>query len=407
MRELRIRKREHKNGISYEYRFEAASVSGKRKFITKSGFKTKTEAKEEGRKAQEAYEKYGTLPSVADISYADFLDIWINSISPELKSTTLSGYKKRLRLYIKPTLGYLRLKNISNESIQSLINELYDKGMSINTLTGIIGIITKSFRYAVIQRYLETTPIIEVKIPKNKTPTKKPTNSNPHVVISREWMKKIFERFPEGSTAHIPLQLGYKCGMRLGEAFGLIWDDIDFEKKEIKIRRQVQWQPTGDGNGYWYFSNPKYNSFRIVNILDDELYELLKREKERQEKDREYYDEYYTRYYLAEDSEGKQHISTQPCGQQLRLVNIRRDGTYCQPRIMQHASHIITSQLGCKDFDFHSLRHTHATELVNNGARPEYVKDRLGHKKIEVTMNIYYHMTDEERNIQSQVNKMF
>ena len=47
--------------------------------------------------------------------------------------------------------------------------------------------------------------------------------------------------------------------------------------------------------------------------------------------------------------------------------------------------------------DFHSLRHTHATMLVENGAPLKYVQRRLGHKKIDVTMNIYQHLTEALR----------
>lgn len=47
------------------------------------------------------------------------------------------------------------------------------------------------------------------------------TRSEPHVFIDQEHINMIFERFPKGSTAHIPLLLGYKCGMRIGEAFAI------------------------------------------------------------------------------------------------------------------------------------------------------------------------------------------
>ena len=61
---------------------------------------------------------------------------------------------------------------------------------------------------------------------------------------------------------------------------------------------------------------------------------------------------------------------------------------------MQHTSMIIHTKLGFEDFDFHSLRHTHATNLAENGANPKYVQARLGHKNIQVTMQIYQHTSD-------------
>ena len=75
----------------------------------------------------------------------------------------------------------------------------------------------------------------------------------------------------------------------------------------------------------------------------------------------------------------------------------RENGEYISLRTMQYTTHIIHEQLNLPEFDFHSLRHTHATMLVENGAPLKYVQKRLGHKKIDVTMNIYQHLTEALR----------
>ena len=62
---------------------------------------------------------------------------------------------------------------------------------------------------------------------------------------------------------------------------------------------------------------------------------------------------------------------------------------------MQHVSHIARHELEIPKFDYHSLRHTHATMLAEKGASPKYVQYRLGHKNIQVTMQIYQHLTDK------------
>lgn len=46
------------------------------------------------------------------------------------------------------------------------------------------------------------------------------------------------------------------------------------------------------------------------------------------------------------------------------------------------------------EFDFHSLRHTHATMLAEANLPIKYVQNRLGHSKVEITMNVYQHLTD-------------
>jgi len=430
MRDVHVYQRKLKSGVMYTYRFEIAPVNGKRQFETKGGFPTKAAAKEAGKKAQQLYETMGHVVNITDMSFADFLDEWLSSLV-NLKPLTIQNYEKKIRLYIKPELGKYRLKAIENADLQRLITNLYNDGRSINTLSTIKGILAKSLQYAVIMKYIVYSPFIDICIPTNMIPKNAKTKVEPHIEVEKEWMVKIFERFPEGQPSFIPLMLGYRCGLRLGEVFGLTWDDVDLEKKEILIRRQVQWMQLGkpgytgrggnkrkdlatlrttpdeDDVGYWYFTNPKYGSARTVDI-DDELVEILKREKEKQEKSIVYYDEQYIRYYLSKDSNGNPFISVKPNDTPLHLLLVRPDGSYTSPRIMQHASNIIRKQIGLTEFDFHSLRHTHASALVNSGARAEYVKERLGHKNIETTMNIYYHMSEKERKKEAaKLNEMF
>ena len=69
--------------------------------------------------------------------------------------------------------------------------------------------------------------------------------------------------------------------------------------------------------------------------------------------------------------------------------------SYINSRNMQYVSWVATRELGFEKFDYHSLRHTHATMLAELGASPKYVQHRLGHKNIQVTMNIYQHLTDK------------
>lgn len=431
MTDIIIDKRTNKDGtFSYRYRFEVASVDGKRKWKTKSGFATKREARAAAKLAQQTYENIGQAIEPSDMSFSDFLDEWMEQECKLIcKTSTIQGYEKKIRLYIKPTLGSYRLKAITKNTLQDFITKMYNEGFSKNTLSSIKGLLTKSFDFAVDGHYIVSTPATKLIVPSKLQPQNK-TRTKKHIYIPKDMMDKIFERFPEGTSAYIPLMIGYHTGLRLGEIYALVWEDINFENKTLSVNRQVQWNAdknrteeekrktngTSESNGFWYFSSPKYNSYRTIDI-DDLLIEVLKKEYDKQRKAREYYVEYYNEYYSentmvyskSDKSFVMNKISQVKTPNQIDFICRREDGSYISPRTTQHISHIIHTQLGFSEYDTHSLRHTHGTMLLENGADYAYIQRRLGHKDLKTTINIYTnHLTNtiKERGM-STLNKIY
>ena len=392
--------RTRKRGKYWEYEFDAAKVAGKRNRISKSGYKTKAEAVAAGAAAMAEYNSSGIKFIPSEMSYADFLDYWIESYCLiTLKKTTLDNYKKRIKSHIKPSLGAYKLTSLTTAGLQKFINSKIDAQYSLNTLSVLRGILTGSLQYAVRQNMLKNNPAREIRIPTERSTESLQLRSAPHRYLPPDVIEKIFERFPEKHPSHIPLMLGYRCGLRLGEAFAITWDCVDLEKGQIYINKQVQWNPAEQ---WWFFTNPKFNSFRTID-LDNSLLELLRRERKRQDKDRAYYEDMYTVYY-ENDVRGlvtspDQASSATP----IELMLVRQDGSYIQARTMQHASSVIHYELGVKDFTFHSLRHTHATMLAEAGMPQKYTQQRLGHKDISVTLKYYTHLTDKMSEIGGKI----
>lgn len=417
MVDVTVRKRYRNKDVVYEYRFEIASVNGKRQWKTQSGFKSVTEARRAGKAALQAYENSGRVIEKDRISVADFMDRWlIDDCMIDLMPNTVANYKKVIERYIKPKLGSYRLKSLTREILQSFILDMYDLGFSYNSLVSLKGVLTKSMNYAEDHHYINYSPAVRLKIPKNRRPVV-PTRSAPHHYIPPETMKKIFEKFSEGSPIYLPLRLAYECGLRLGEVYGLCWEDIDFNNKTISINRQVQWMQDKErdnldkvqnngtaecGKGYWYFCPPKYKSYRQIEISDN-LANMLFKEQAKQTRAKEYYNIYYTDYYVEQPLtfDAKPHnnqvsvnkISTQSEGFPVHLVLVRDNGTFISPRTTQHFSRIIKKEI-CPEFDFHSLRKTHASMLNEMGVDQKYIQTRLGHANIDMTINVYETTTD-------------
>lgn len=426
MADVTARKR---NGSStWEYRIELAKVDGKRQQKSKGGFKTKAEALRAGRDALKEYESCGELIIPSEISVSDLFDKWMEEYGKtDLQQLTAEGYNKKIRLYIKPVIGMYKAKSITRNILQDLITNMADEGYSKNTVGSVRGIITNCFDWAELNHIINQNPAYRLKLPKN---TKVKQRTDNHVYITKEQINKIFERFPEGTTTHIPMMIAYHCGLRLGEVYSLCWEDIDFENKTLSVNRQIQWHQDRTrsksdkentngtnikGGGYWYFISPKFNSYRTIE-MDNEIISLLEREKKRQEKAEVYYEDRYIRYYSVEPITFKNfakndttnnfinRIITDKNENEIHFVCRRESGEYTTPRTMQHASSVIHKQLDFPEFDFHSLRHTHATMLMENGAPMVYIQNRLGHAKVETTERIYTnHFTDT---IESQGNNV-
>lgn len=105
-------------------------------------------------------------------------------------------------------MGAYRIKSINKDNLQAFITDLYNDGFSVNTVTSIKGLLTKSFNFAVDRNYIPASPAVNLVIPKNKQPDR-PTRFKQHIFLEKDQVDKIFERFPKGTSSFIPLKIAY------------------------------------------------------------------------------------------------------------------------------------------------------------------------------------------------------
>ena len=101
---INIRKRQSvKHGITYEYRFETASIGGQRKWISKGGFLDENTARIEGIKALNEYNTCGQVVEPTTMSFADFLEHWlVHDCAATLNEITITNYRKKIKNLIVP-----------------------------------------------------------------------------------------------------------------------------------------------------------------------------------------------------------------------------------------------------------------------------------------------------------------
>ena len=408
MSQVNVRKR----GEKWEYRFEGASIGGKRKQISKGGFRTKKDALEAGTAALAEYNRSGISFDPVTISVSDYLDYWFDTYCKmNLKYNTQLGYYRIMENHLKPAFGQYRLNALNPSIIQEFINDIKMDGLAKSSIVGILTTLSCAMNYAIEPlNYIQHNPCDRVKIPKVTKPPKE------RIILTVDEFQRIIKRFPEGSRFYIPLMIGFYTGLRISETFALTWDDIDFENRTLTVNKQVVKRNFGadvrkaaqkkgkkELKSSWYFTTPKTPTSNRTIKFGETLYKALKQEKRRQMENELKYSEYYTIHVLKKELDEKNDtmlriVPVQKCVEsklpRTKLICIAENGEYTSTDSFKYCSRVIHNSLQLA-FDYHSLRHTHATMLIEAGASAKDVQMRLGHTDVKTTLQTYTHTTDQ------------
>lgn len=190
-------------------------------------------------------------------------------------------------------------------------------------------------------------------------------------IITMDQYLTILENTPTSDSFHMPLVSAFHTGLRRGEVCGLTWDDISLSEQTLTVSRIM----LQDKNGIQLGTPKTEASYRTISI-DDMLVDELKAQKKRQMENRMRYGKFYY------DS---------------KFVCTKENGEPVTPNSIKWSASKIKKDLGI-NFNFHSLRHTHATMLLEDGVKPKVVQERLGHARISTTMDKYVHVTKKMKN---------
>ncbi|MDR3260026.1 MAG: site-specific integrase [Fusobacteriaceae bacterium] len=370
MSKIVIRKR----GNKWEFRFEIAKISGKRKQFSKSGFISKKEAYAAGIKALSEYNNNGLIFTPPEISYSDLLDRWLSEYAKiNCKVTTQEFYHHIIRKFLKPFLGNQRIKSLTPKLLQEFI---YSLSGSYGYKTNIKTLLSSTLEYAIYPLgLLQNNPACFLKIPKEQ---KKERNR----YIDLEIFSKII-LLAKRPYVKIAVLLGYYCGMRLGEVFGLTWNNVDLIRNTITIEKTLS---VLEGKKYHLGIPKTQTSNRTIAInkyLSRELYSF----KLFQEENKKIYKNSYSYYNNAHGT------LTLGGNKNLNLVIVRENGMMNMITFSKKILPTISKMINFK-FTFHDLRHTAASDLVASGANIKYIQERLGHASVKTTLDIYAHVTN-------------
>ena len=252
--------------------------------------------------------------------------------------------------------------------VQEYINSLAeDKALS--TIKRQRVILTMTFAYAEDHGWIEKNFMSKIKLPNEANIVKE---AKEHVFLTTDERKALEKEADRkntnklhrgtigkpfyGVTAKAVVFLLH-TGLRMGELIGLLWEDVDMERRFIHIRHNV---PTSTG----VLTTPKRKSSIRTVPLDDVAFGIIKD--------------------LSASKNGKHVFHTKSGG----MLN-RNDTDRTLKTMLDRAGIEQTPTL-------HDLRHTYASELIRNGVDMKTVSVVLGHKDIATTMNIYVHKSDDD-----------
>ena len=321
--------------IQYRY----TDWQGKRRKSTKRGFATKREAEEWLRNF------LITQKADFDMKFEDFWKMYYADMETRLREHTMRTKKYIVELKILPYFGNKRVNDITAADIRQWQNELIKMGYSPTYLKTINNQLSAIFNYAVRYYDLKSNPCAKAgSMGKSKAEE------------MDFWTGEEFRRFIDSvmnkRLSYMVFMTLYWTGMRLGELLALNPKDVDLEKRTISITKS--YQRLGKKDVITPPKTPK--SKRVITIPEflaadikdymDSLYDL-------QENDRLFP---ITKYYLEHE--------------------------------MQRG----IKESGVKRIRVHDLRHSHASMLIELGFSPLEIANRLGHEKVETTLNTYAHL---------------
>lgn len=320
-----------------KYRF--TDWQGNRKQSTKRGFNTKREA--------EVWLRNFLMMKQTDFNmkFADFLQLYYEDMVNRLRQTTLRTKKYIIDLKILPYFGNLPISEIKPADIRKWQNDLINRGYSATYLRTIQNNLNAVLNYAVRYYDLKSNPCAKAgSMGRNKADE------------MQFWTKQEFEKFIDSvidkRISYMAFMLLYWTGMRLGELLAIAPKDINFEKRTVSISKSYQ---RIDGRDV--ITPPKTpRSKRVINIPEFLAIDL-----------QDYVESLY--------------------------------GIEAGDRLFPVTKGYLTSEMkrgvkisGVKKIRLHDLRHSHASLLIEMGFTPLAIAERLGHERIETTMNTYAHL---------------
>ncbi len=285
-------------------------------------------------------------------TFSEVTEAWYQTVVlPNKRPNTARYYRTMLDTHLLPHFGRVKLGRIDVGMIERYISKKAKEGVGRVTINKTITTLGTVLIYAIKHRYIDYNPVPNVDRPKR--------NPQEHLKERIHYLKpeeiRLLLKHAEQRYRVLFMTL-ILTGMRLGELLGLQWGDIDWNVRQIYVRRTLQ------GGKFYLPKTPK--SKRRIDIWPELIFELKKWKLECPKGELDLV--FPNSVGKPENGTNVYHRGFLPALRRAKLPKIR----------------II------------DCRHTYASLQIKKNAHPKYISEQMGHSSIKVTMDVYSHIME-------------
>ncbi len=285
------------------------------------------------------------------IKFEEIAKEWLQYKGMTIKESTYYNYLFIINKYLVPRLHKTTLKKLAKFNYNEMFREM-TKNLSSKTIRDIANVLKAILKYA-NQNYKSEIDLERILSPKIE-------NKNLRILNKKEKRRLEKRCLKENSLKSLGIIVSLNTGMRIGELCALKWEDIDLEGRLIYIKKTLQRIYLGEkGLSKIIIDKPKTRSSIRSIPISSKLYDILEPLKK----------SYNSGDFFLTGSSEK----------------------YIEPRNYQYVYKTFLKQSRVREYNFHILRHTFASDCIEVGMDAKSLSEILGHANVNITLNRYVH----------------
>ena len=321
----------------------------------------------------------------------ELFDLWCH-IKRGLKDNTFQNYKYMYNTFVRPKFGKLKISQVKKSDVKRFYNYLADeRGLQASTIDSIHTVLHQVFDLAVDDGYIRSNPSERVLKELKQAHCFQTEKRKALTVAEQELFLDYLRNTPRYCHWYPIFAVMLGTGLRVGEATGLRWCDIDLDEGLINVNHTLVYYSHGPQKGCSFNVNtPKTKAGERVVPMLGFVKEAFLEERETQKETGiscKASVDGYTDFIFVNRYGDTQHLGTL----NKAIRRIIRDCNDAQFEKSENPEVLLPH------FSCHTLRHTFTTRMCEAGVNIKVIQDALGHADVSTTLGIYADVTKDLR----------